>query len=271
MTSLIAILFAATLSTVQSVEIKPDPVPRMTVDELRAAMAKGDAVPVDVRATVPYELGHIPGAIWAPLGLLAKKLDELPRDKTLVLYCTCAAEELSLSGAAELREHGFERVAALTGGYPAWFDAGHPVAKVQQDETPPPPPTLWVEKASEPNEPEAAARGGRLMPPGKIRCKADDVTVYNGKVIAYSRTAGRTTLTIRTDYDTTETVVVAYEKGDDPAKWFLVFGEPFTSEDWKKIEQKKGTLHPGMRANAWVCTDGKAIIDWRPGEGDAVE
>ena len=272
MTSFLAILLAATLASAQSVEIKPEtvPVPRMTVDELQTALARGNAVAVDVRGTVPYELGHIPGAIWAPLGILARKLDEMPRDKTLVIYCTCQAEELALRAANELRDHGFERVAVLTGGYPAWFDNGHPIEKVQQDETPPPPPVVWDEtKAAEATAGRAGR--GRLAPPAHIRCDVNDVTVYNGRVISYSRTTGKTKLTIRTDYDTTETVVLTHPKTDDPSKWFFVFGNAFLAKDWQRIEKKKGTLLPNMRANAWVCTDGKAIIDWRPGEEAAVE
>lgn len=259
MIAFVAFLLASTLAA--------DDVPRMTIDEFRAAATRGEVVAIDVRGNVPYSYGHIEGAVSIPLGLIASKGGELPRDKTLVAYCTCAAEELSIRAARELRKLGFTRVAALTGGYAAWVGAGHPVVKLVADEAPPPPPI----PSSELPEPPAMSRGGRLMPPAQIRCKADDVTVYFGRVISYTRTKTKTTLRIRTDYDTTETVTLAHPKNGDPSRWFLVTREPFRAADWKKIEVRRGVLRPGMRAHAWVCKDWKAIIDWRPDEVEAVE
>ncbi|HEX8155419.1 MAG TPA: rhodanese-like domain-containing protein, partial [Thermoanaerobaculia bacterium] len=253
--SFLAFLFAAT--TVAAT----DDVPRMTIHELRDALARGEAVALDVRGSVPFAMGHIEGAIWTPLGAIATKVGELPRDKMLVAYCTCQAEELSTRAVAELRKHGFTKLAALRGGYQAWSEAGFPLIRTAPEEVPPPPP-IPSEQLTQP------LRGGRLMPPAEIRCKADDVTVYNGRVISYSRTASRTTLKIRTDYDTTE---VATIKSSDPSRFFLMMRKPFTAADWKRIEVRKGVLRPGMRAHAWVCTDGRTLIDWRPDEVDAVE
>ena len=262
----LAMFLAATLATAPKTESE---VRRITIDEYRAALAKGEAVAVDVRGSVPYELGHLEGAIWAPLGIIKEKAEELPKDKLLVLYCTCKAEELSVRAALELGKIGFTNVAALTGGYAAWVDKGLPVVKIQKAEEPPPPPTPWTGYPAPTAAPQA--RAGRLAPPAQIRCDANDVTVYNGRVVSYSRKTGKTTLTIRTDYDTTETVTLTHPKSSDPSKWFLLHFQPFKAADWKKIEVRKGVLHPGMRAHAWVCTNGKAIVDWRPGETEAVE
>jgi Rhodanese-like domain len=64
-----------------------DGVRRVTVQELRDALEKGEAVVVDVRGPVEYDLGHIKGALSVPLGLIAEKLSGLPRDKLIVTYC----------------------------------------------------------------------------------------------------------------------------------------------------------------------------------------
>ena len=84
----------------------------------------------------------------------------------------------------------------------------------------------------------------------------------------YHRENGRTTLTIRTDWDTTERVELKHPGTDDPSRWFLLRGRPFTADDWKEIEVAPGRLKAKMRASAWVCDDGtNAIIDWdRPRE-----
>ncbi len=64
-----------------------DGVRRITISELRGALEKGEAVVVDVRGGVEYKLGHIRDARSMPLGLIAKRADELPRDKLIVTYC----------------------------------------------------------------------------------------------------------------------------------------------------------------------------------------
>ena len=39
-------------------------------------------------------------------------------------------------------------------------------------------------------------------------------------------------------------------------------GAPFTGADWSRIESRKGVLRAGTRAAAWVCSDGKVMVDW---------
>jgi len=64
-----------------------DGVRRVAVSELRDAMGKNQAVVIDVRGGVEYNLGHIEGALSMPLGLVAERAGELPRDKLIVTYC----------------------------------------------------------------------------------------------------------------------------------------------------------------------------------------
>ena len=64
-----------------------DGVRRIAVSELRDALRNNRAVAVDVRGEVEYNLGHIEGARSMPLGLVAQRADELPRDRLIVTYC----------------------------------------------------------------------------------------------------------------------------------------------------------------------------------------
>ena len=64
-----------------------DGVRRMTIVELRDAMEKGEAIIVDVRSETEYKRGHIKGARSLPRGEIAKRADELPKDKLIVSYC----------------------------------------------------------------------------------------------------------------------------------------------------------------------------------------
>jgi rhodanese-related sulfurtransferase len=49
----------------------------------------------------------------------------LPRDRDIVLYCTCPNEASAAQVAKLLMTHGFKRVRPLHGGLDAWIAAGH--------------------------------------------------------------------------------------------------------------------------------------------------
>lgn len=117
-----------------------------------------------------------------------------------------------------------------------------------------------------PGQAQAQAQGGRRMaPPDASTCPRDLLTVYSGVVLSYRRVPGATTLRIRTDEATTETVRVKTPGSDDPSAHFLIERAPFTKADWARIESAPGRLRPGTRAAAWVCSDGSPpLIDWLP-------
>ncbi len=60
--------------------------PSVTVAELNDFLAGKDALWIDLRDTFAFEKAHVQSAVNIPLELLPSKLNELPRDKTIVLY-----------------------------------------------------------------------------------------------------------------------------------------------------------------------------------------
>ena len=109
-----------------------------------------------------------------------------------------------------------------------------------------------------------SAAQARPRPPSTLDCPREraNLTAYTGTIIKYSRGSVRTTLQIKTDWDTTEEVALDH-KGSDPMTWFLYGGEPLTAADWRTIADAGGRPRPGARATAWVCSDGSnPIIDW---------
>jgi 3-mercaptopyruvate sulfurtransferase SseA len=68
--------------------VHADGVRRVTVSELQDLLAKGQAVVVDVRTQVSFEQAHIKGAKLIPTNEVANRAGELPRDKTIVTYCS---------------------------------------------------------------------------------------------------------------------------------------------------------------------------------------
>src|SRR5262249_40157753 len=77
------------------------------------------AIAVDVRERFEWNAGHIDGARHIPLGELANRLDELPRDAEIVLYC--ASGSRSSRALDVLRDAGFTRAKHLKGGYDGWL------------------------------------------------------------------------------------------------------------------------------------------------------
>ncbi|HSR30850.1 MAG TPA: rhodanese-like domain-containing protein [Anaerolineae bacterium] len=77
--------------TVPPLSTNPIPypnVPRISVQETQGELDKGQAILVDVRSKTSYDKLHAAGAISIPEEEIEASLDELPRDKTIILYCT---------------------------------------------------------------------------------------------------------------------------------------------------------------------------------------
>jgi membrane protein DedA with SNARE-associated domain/rhodanese-related sulfurtransferase len=105
---------------------------RISVADLYALMESGASpVIIDVRSFTARELEPrwIPGALHVPLHDVAHRLKELPRDREIILYCTCPSEASAARVAKILMNHGFKRVRPLYGGLDAWVAAGYAVEK----------------------------------------------------------------------------------------------------------------------------------------------
>lgn len=105
----------------------------MNVADAKAAVARGEAVFVDIRD--PRELereGKIPGAFCCTRGMLEFWIDpESPyhkpifaQDKQFVFFC--AGGWRSALAGATAKEMGIEKVAHIEGGFGAWKSAGGP-------------------------------------------------------------------------------------------------------------------------------------------------
>ncbi len=79
-----------------------------------------DAFVLDVRTRGEYEDGHLPGATRIHAGRLLHELDDLPRDRPIVVHCQ--AGNRSAVASSVLRAAGFDNVYDLSGGYSAWAE-----------------------------------------------------------------------------------------------------------------------------------------------------
>jgi rhodanese-related sulfurtransferase len=82
---------------------------------------------LDVRSQEEWNQFHIKGSTLIPLDQLQDRLNEVPKDKDIVVVCLSGHR--SLSGTAILQQAGFRRVSCLGGGLQAWMDQNYPVER----------------------------------------------------------------------------------------------------------------------------------------------
>ena len=61
---------------------------RIKAEDLHELWEKGNVLIVDTRSEPAFKQDHIKGAILIPAGEVGNHIDELPRDKMIVTYCT---------------------------------------------------------------------------------------------------------------------------------------------------------------------------------------
>ena len=108
---------------------------RIGVDELYRLIDEGaNPVVVDVRTTTArtVEPRQIPGSLHVPLEALDLHIGNLPRDRDIVLYCTCPNEASAAQVAKLLMDRGYKRVRPLYGGLDAWIAAGYRIETLVQ-------------------------------------------------------------------------------------------------------------------------------------------
>ncbi|OPX44379.1 coenzyme A disulfide reductase [Ruminiclostridium hungatei] len=115
-------------------------------DEVEA-IDTGKDILLDVREPEEAMLGTIPGAVNIPLDRLRDRLDELPRDKTIYIFCQVGLRGYLASRILLLK--GYKNVKNLSGGYKTY----HMASLQQSSQEPGTPPDAAAAKN------EAAAAG----------------------------------------------------------------------------------------------------------------
>jgi len=93
---------------------------------------KSNILVVDAQPKAAYEAGHIKGAINLPWAKEISGPVDLPRNKSLIIYCDCTHEEDSIDVARQLiEEFGYDsnHIKVLTGGWSGWVKLGYATEK----------------------------------------------------------------------------------------------------------------------------------------------
>ncbi|PIV26809.1 MAG: rhodanese-like domain-containing protein [Anaerolineae bacterium CG03_land_8_20_14_0_80_58_20] len=88
-------------------------------------MVQGGAFMLDVRELSEWNEFHAPVATLIPLGELASRVNELPRDRKIVVVCRSGNR--SQQGRDILLAAGFMQVTSMDGGMNAWQTSGYPI------------------------------------------------------------------------------------------------------------------------------------------------
>ena len=90
----------------------------VSVNEALRLWQNKEAIIIDVRTPAEYRVGHIPGVTNIPLDELEQRMNEVPKDKKVVLVCRTGNR--SAQGTKLLRSKGFSNVFNSTGGMSTW-------------------------------------------------------------------------------------------------------------------------------------------------------
>jgi rhodanese-related sulfurtransferase len=97
-----------------------------SVEELKSLLKKSQPMLVDVREPSEYRSGHIPNAVNIPLRTLSQNLNQIPRTRPVVLYCSSGYR--SAMGVMTLHLLGYENVRGFPPSFAAWKTAGEAIA-----------------------------------------------------------------------------------------------------------------------------------------------
>jgi rhodanese-related sulfurtransferase len=73
---------------------------------------------LDVREQVELEICRIEGAIHIPMGKIPERFEQLPKDKTIIVFCHHGMRSRTVQ--EYLEAQGFENLINLAGGIHAW-------------------------------------------------------------------------------------------------------------------------------------------------------
>ncbi len=120
----VAVLVLSQPSTPAAVQLPPE----ITAAQM-AEKQKNGAFILDVREPSEWAQFHIQGATLIPLGQLPNRLNELPKDREIVVYCRTGHR--SAQGRDIIKNAGYSLVTSMAGGITEWQAQGFPTVSGQ--------------------------------------------------------------------------------------------------------------------------------------------
>jgi rhodanese-related sulfurtransferase len=115
------------MTTEEMVAEAKESICEVTVSEAKDLLDKGGYLFLDCREPKEYKMGHIPGAVNIPRGLLEFKISNKVPDKSTQIVMYCKKGGRGCLAACTLCRMGYQNVVNMDGGWLAWEKAGYPV------------------------------------------------------------------------------------------------------------------------------------------------
>ena len=88
---------------------------------------RSDLYLLDVRTLGEYQQTRLEGARLIPIGQFAKRLNEVPKDRPILVYCAVGSRSAQVVN--YLARQGYPEIYNLYGGIYAWAQKGYPVLR----------------------------------------------------------------------------------------------------------------------------------------------
>ena len=100
---------------------------QVSVSEAKAQLDKGGCIFLDCRTKKEFKMGHVPGAVHIPRGMLEFKIGKKIPDKNSDIIMYCKKGGRGCLATCTLCKMGYTNVKNMDGGWLAWEKAGYPV------------------------------------------------------------------------------------------------------------------------------------------------
>lgn len=122
------IFIAILLTLLTASALMAAPARDITSIEAKALMEKNRSVFVlDVRLPQERAQGHIPGSLLIPIDKIEKRLNEVPRNRPVVVYCAVGSRSRAVAQA--LSGMGYAEVYNMRDGIMGWYRNGFPIQR----------------------------------------------------------------------------------------------------------------------------------------------
>lgn len=99
----------------------------ITSAQAKPLLDKGSVFLLDVRTPQEFQQAHLKGAILIPIDQIERRLGEIPKNRTILVYCAVGSR--SNLAAGFLAEKGFREVYNMSDGIVGWYRNGLPIAR----------------------------------------------------------------------------------------------------------------------------------------------
>jgi rhodanese-related sulfurtransferase len=124
---LILLLIAITGCIGQENEDVPVTFIDVSVSQAKDMIDSGGFFLLDVRTQEEYDEAHISGSTLIPVEVIGTRLDEIPKDREILVYCRSGRR--SADASQILIDNGFKPVYNMKGGINEWTNSGYEVEK----------------------------------------------------------------------------------------------------------------------------------------------